>query len=122
MNMGIETFPGGHIGEPDLRPAPSQKNLPKLQGTARSAGASHARRWVFFRGSEDGKNLHREGLRHLQQDGYKGRVGLYEVMEINDELRELILVGASALELKKKALDQGMIMLRRSGLIKVAAG
>ena len=47
--------------------------------------------------------------------------GLYEVMEINDELRELILVGASALELKKKALEQGMITLRRSGLIKVAA-
>jgi type IV pilus assembly protein PilB len=43
-------------------------------------------------------------------------------MEINDELRELILVGASALELKKKALDQGMITLRRSGLIKIAAG
>jgi type IV pilus assembly protein PilB len=44
------------------------------------------------------------------------------VMEINDELRELILVGASALEIKKKALEQGMITLRRSGLQKVAAG
>ncbi len=43
-------------------------------------------------------------------------------MEITDELRELILVGASALELKKKAIDQGMITLRRSGLIKAAAG
>jgi len=43
-------------------------------------------------------------------------------MEINDELRELILVGASALELKKKAIEQGMITLRRSGLIKVALG
>ena len=43
-------------------------------------------------------------------------------MEINDELRELILVGASALELKKKAMEQGMITLRRSGLIKVASG
>jgi type IV pilus assembly protein PilB len=43
-------------------------------------------------------------------------------MEITDELRELILVGASALELKKKALEQGMITLRRSGLLKVAAG
>ena len=40
-------------------------------------------------------------------------------MEIDDELRELILVGASALELKKKAVEQGMITLRRSGLIKV---
>ena len=54
--------------------------------------------------------------------GYKGRVGLYEVMEITDDLRELILVGASALELKKKAIEQGMITLRRSGLVKIASG
>jgi type IV pilus assembly protein PilB len=54
--------------------------------------------------------------------GYKGRVGLYEVLEVTDELRELILVGASALEIKRKAIEQGMISLRRSGLIKVAAG
>ncbi len=54
--------------------------------------------------------------------GYKGRVGLYEVMEITDELRELILVGASALELRKKAVEEGMITLRRSGLQKVIDG
>jgi type IV pilus assembly protein PilB len=54
--------------------------------------------------------------------GYKGRVGLYEVLEVTDELRELILVGASALEIKRKAIEQGMVSLRRSGLIKVAAG
>jgi type IV pilus assembly protein PilB len=54
--------------------------------------------------------------------GYKGRCGLYEVMEVDDVIRELVLVGASALELKKKAIEQGMITLRRSGLIKVAAG
>ena len=61
-------------------------------------------------------------LDRLVRRGYMGRTGLYEVMEINDELRELILVGASALELKKKAIEQGMITLRRSGLIKSAAG
>jgi type IV pilus assembly protein PilB len=65
---------------------------------------------------------HGRGCGTCNKGGYKGRVGLYEVMEINDELRELILVGASALELKKKALEQGMFTLRRSGLIKVAAG
>jgi len=54
--------------------------------------------------------------------GYKGRVGLYEVMEVTEELRELILVGASALELRRKAIDEGMITLRRSGLMKVMAG
>ena len=65
---------------------------------------------------------HGKGCATCNNTGYKGRVGLYEVMEINDELRELILVGASALELKKKALETGMITLRRSGLIKVAPG
>jgi type IV pilus assembly protein PilB len=68
------------------------------------------------------KIYHGKGCSTCNKGGYKGRTGLYEVMEINDELRELILVGASALELKKKAIEQGMITLRRSGLIKVAAG
>ena len=54
--------------------------------------------------------------------GYKGRTGLYEVMEIDDDIRELVLVGASAVELKKKAIEHGMITLRRSGLIKVMDG
>jgi type IV pilus assembly protein PilB len=65
---------------------------------------------------------HGRGCGACNNSGYKGRVGLYEVMDINDDLRELILVGASALELKKKALETGMITLRRSGLIKIAAG
>jgi type IV pilus assembly protein PilB len=54
--------------------------------------------------------------------GYKGRVGLYEVMEMTDELRELILIGASALELRKKAIDTGMLTLRQSGLQKIREG
>ena len=54
--------------------------------------------------------------------GYKGRVGLYEVMEIGEELRELILVGASGLELRRKAMEEGMITLRGSGLLKVKLG
>jgi type IV pilus assembly protein PilB len=65
---------------------------------------------------------HGKGCAVCNKSGYKGRVGLYEVMEINDELRELILVGASALELKKKALEADMITLRRSGLIKASLG
>jgi type IV pilus assembly protein PilB len=54
--------------------------------------------------------------------GYKGRVGLYEVMEISDELREMILCGASSLELKNKSLEHGMISLRKSGLRKIRDG
>ncbi len=62
------------------------------------------------------------GCEICNQTGYKGRVGLYEVMEITEELRELILVGASGLELKRKAVEEGMITLRRSGLRKVMEG
>jgi type IV pilus assembly protein PilB len=63
-----------------------------------------------------------QGCSTCGNKGYKGRVGFYEVLEVTDELRELILVGASALELRKKAIDQGMITLRRSGLLKVKDG
>jgi type IV pilus assembly protein PilB len=65
---------------------------------------------------------HGKGCEVCNQTGYKGRVGLYEVMEVTEELRELILVGASGLELKRKAVDEGMITLRRSGLRKVMEG
>jgi type IV pilus assembly protein PilB len=64
----------------------------------------------------------RQGCSNCGGKGYKGRVGLYEVLEVTDELRDLILVGASAFELKKKGVEQGMMTLRRSGLTKVAAG
>ncbi|MGD0414953.1 MAG: type IV-A pilus assembly ATPase PilB [Terriglobales bacterium] len=63
-----------------------------------------------------------KGCTTCNKTGYKGRTGLYEVMEVDDEIKELVLVGASALELKKKAIERGMITLRRSGLIKVAQG
>ena len=62
------------------------------------------------------------GCEKCNNTGHKGRVGLYEVLEVTEELRELILVGASGLELRRKAIDEGMITLRRSGLRKVMAG
>ncbi len=62
------------------------------------------------------------GCERCNNTGYKGRVGLYEVMEIGEQLRELILVGASGLELRRKAVEEGMITLRRSGLHKVIEG
>jgi type IV pilus assembly protein PilB len=62
------------------------------------------------------------GCEKCNSTGYKGRVGLYEVMEIGEQLRELILVGASGLELRRKAVEEGMITLRRSGLHKVMEG
>ncbi len=54
--------------------------------------------------------------------GYKGRVALYEIMPIRDEIKELILQGASVLDLKKQAVALGMKTLRASGLLKIKEG
>ena len=62
------------------------------------------------------------GCAKCNNTGYKGRIGLYEVMEVTDEVRELILIGASALELRKRAIEDGMITLRESGLHKIRSG
>ena len=63
-----------------------------------------------------------KGCQRCNGTGYKGRVGLYEVMEITDDIRELILIGASALELRKRAVETGMLTLRQSGLVKIKNG
>ena len=59
------------------------------------------------------------GCERCNNTGYKGRVGLYEVMDVTEELRELILVGASGLELRRKAVEEGMMTVRASGLRKI---
>src|SRR3989442_2227106 len=63
-----------------------------------------------------------EGCKNCNNTGYRGRVGLYEVMDISPAMRDLILVGASATELKAKARDEGMLTLRESGRCKIRLG
>jgi len=62
------------------------------------------------------------GCANCNNTGYRGRVGLFEVMEISEEIRELILSGASAMELRRKSVEEGMITLRVSGLYKIRGG
>jgi type IV pilus assembly protein PilB len=62
------------------------------------------------------------GCDKCNNTGYKGRVGLIEVMVIDDDIRDLILAGGTAIDIKKKAMENGMITLRRSGLVKIKEG
>lgn len=62
------------------------------------------------------------GCAQCANTGYSGRFGIYEVMPFTATLKEAVLAGANAIELKKKALEQGMKSLRMSGLTKVAEG
>jgi type IV pilus assembly protein PilB len=66
--------------------------------------------------------MHGQGCDNCNNTGYRGRLGLFEVMACTEEISELILIGASARELKRKAIEQGMLTLRRSGLAKIKEG
>ena len=74
---------------------------------------------------EDAKGIQPQkgrGCGTCNNTGYKGRVGLYEVFQLSDEVRQLVLEGASSIELKQRAIEDGMISLRYSGLRKVKDG
>lgn len=63
-----------------------------------------------------------EGCKLCSGTGYKGRLAVFEVMELTDELKEFILSGASSLEIKREAIRQGMRTLRQSALRKLKEG
>ncbi len=62
------------------------------------------------------------GCERCNNGGYKGRIGLYEVLQFSDEIRDMILSGASSIELKRKAIEEGMVSLRMAGLDKIRNG
>ena len=62
------------------------------------------------------------GCKTCNNSGYKGRIALYEVMRMNDTIREMILQGSSTAELKLGAIRSGMISLRMAGILKIIQG
>ncbi|MEO6212133.1 MAG: type IV-A pilus assembly ATPase PilB [Vicinamibacterales bacterium] len=122
MNMGIEPF----LVASSLNLICAQRLVRRICAHCASDHPHAAQALVEagFTGDEAERVIPRKGngCEKCNNTGYKGRVGLYEVMEVTEELRELILVGASSLELRRKAVDEGMITLRRSGLQKVMDG
>ena len=65
---------------------------------------------------------HGTGCTTCSQTGYKGRIALYEVMPMYEEIKELVLVGASSTEIKREAMRLGMLTLRQSGINKLKEG
>ena len=63
-----------------------------------------------------------KGCERCNSTGYKGRVALIEVLDVSEEIREMILSGASSIEIKRKGIEEGMLSLRRSGLVKIKEG
>ncbi len=72
--------------------------------------------------AKNAKMMKGQGCATCSNTGYKGRVALYEVMKFTDELKELVLQGASSAELKMAAIKGGMSSLRMSGINKILDG
>ena len=77
-----------------------------------------------FRPEEIGtfKVLQGRGCQACNGTGYRGQVGLFEVMEVTEGFRHLFRVGATAVEIKRTALEEGTLTLRMSGLEKIKNG
>jgi type IV pilus assembly protein PilB len=122
MNMGIEPF----LVATSVNLIQAQRLIRRVCKDCKREQPNPAEALVEIGFSPDEakkvKTYKGQGCSTCNNTGYKGRVGLYEVMEVSDEIRELILIGASALELRKKAIEDGMITLRESGLHKIRGG
>jgi type IV pilus assembly protein PilB len=74
-------------------------------------------------GSKKGVQLYRgKGCDFCKGTGFRGRTGLYELLICDDEMREMIINGASHTQLRKKAQEKGMHLLSEDGLTKALAG
>ena len=62
------------------------------------------------------------GCDECKKIGYKGRVGLYEVFRMSNELRKLIGSGANTIDIQKTAMANGMVTLEQAGIIKALNG
>ena len=67
----------------------------------------------FFRG---------KGCPVCKHSGYKGRIGIYEILKVDDKIRELILSGATSDDIRKEAIKRGMKTLKHDGLVKALKG
>ncbi|MEO2169101.1 MAG: type IV-A pilus assembly ATPase PilB [bacterium] len=63
-----------------------------------------------------------KGCSNCNETGYRGRTALYEVMSMTDAMRELVLSGGSAIEIKQQAMTDGMVSLRQAGIEKIRQG
>jgi type IV pilus assembly protein PilB len=75
-----------------------------------------------FRVGADVEAYEPVGCARCNRTGYRGRIGLFSVMTLTDEIKDLTVEGASEAEIANIAHDQGMLHLREAGILKVRAG
>ncbi|RIL05837.1 MAG: type II secretion system protein GspE [Proteobacteria bacterium] len=123
LNMGIEPF----LVASSVNCILAQRLARRICGECKERDAEVTKQALLDAGlSEEeaaGAQIFRgRGCRNCSETGYKGRVAVYEVMELTEELKEFVLNGASSMELKREAIRGGMTTLRRSALNKLLEG
>jgi type IV pilus assembly protein PilB len=122
INMGIEPF----LVSSAVRLVVAQRLIRRLCGNCKKPAKVPVQTLIDVGfAPEEAKSIQifePNGCEKCSSTGYKGRVGLFEVMEIDEELREQIMVGASTSELRQKAKEKGMLTLRQSGIEKIKLG
>jgi type II secretory ATPase GspE/PulE/Tfp pilus assembly ATPase PilB-like protein len=63
-----------------------------------------------------------KGCAHCNFTGYRGRIGIFEAFLVDDEMEKFILSGPSIAQMRKKAIEKGMVLMRKDGFIKVLNG
>ena len=122
INMGIEPF----LVSSAVRLVVAQRLVRRLCASCKKPSKTPVQTLIDIGLSpEDAKSakiFEPDGCEKCSSTGYKGRLGLFEVMEIDDELREQVMIGASTSELRQKAKEKGMLTLRMSGIEKIKTG
>jgi type IV pilus assembly protein PilB len=123
LNMGIEPF----LVASSVNCIVAQRLARRVCEECKERDADVTREALVDAGlsEEDARNVtpvRGRGCRNCAETGYRGRVAIYEVMELGEELKEFVLNGASAAELKREAIRLGMLTLRRSALNKLMEG
>jgi type IV pilus assembly protein PilB len=123
LNMGIEPF----LVSSSVNCIVAQRLARRICEDCKEADTETTAEALIDAGMEEAAAkafapVHGKGCRNCSDTGYKGRVAVYEVMVLKEELKEFVLNGASSLELKREAIRLGMQTLRQSAMRKLAEG
>lgn len=121
VNMGVEPF----LVASALHLVCAQRLVRRICAECRDAddtSASYESEQEIGLLRADVRRFRGRGCERCGGTGYRGRVGVFEVMEVTDALRDLVVANASAGDLRRQAVDGGMIPLRQSGLTAVESG
>ncbi len=117
-NMGVEAF----LVTASLNLIVAQRLVRRICGDCKESYSPSAELEVMLGAASGAQYSRGEGCSSCKDTGYRGRVALYELMELTDEMREHIISGISSSGLKRLAIKSGMRTLRQSGIVKTGQG